>query len=91
MSEKYKNFWNKYLAEKDLVKKVNVEVQIVEDRCKGCMFCVEFCPNEVLEKSTTVNIKGFFPPKIKDLSKCSNCGFCTLVCPDFAIWIVEKK
>jgi NAD-dependent dihydropyrimidine dehydrogenase PreA subunit len=32
-----------------------------------------------------------YPPKVADESKCTLCGFCTAICPDFAIFTTEKK
>lgn len=64
-------------------------VQIIEDRCKGCGFCVEFCPQHVLVMSKRTNAKGFHPPELIDDSQCINCGLCALLCPDFAIFVQD--
>jgi NAD-dependent dihydropyrimidine dehydrogenase PreA subunit len=45
---------------------------------------------KVLEESEEINARGVHPPKIVDEDKCIICGFCTAVCPDFAIFVVEK-
>jgi 2-oxoglutarate ferredoxin oxidoreductase subunit delta len=64
------------------------EVFVIPDRCKGCRFCIEFCPNDVLAESTAINAKGYHYPVVAapqdDL--CAHCEFCTLVCPEFAIF-----
>jgi len=67
------------------------ELIIIEDRCKGCGFCVEYCPNAVLKISESFNSKGYHPPEVVDEDDCRYCGFCQLVCPDFAIFTVEKE
>jgi 2-oxoglutarate ferredoxin oxidoreductase subunit delta len=72
------------------VKRPKVEIHIIKDQCKGCGFCIKFCPQKVLEESQEINARGVHPPKVVDESKCLLCGFCTAVCPDFAIFVVEK-
>lgn len=67
------------------------EVHIIKDRCKGCEFCIEFCPREVLETSEEFNERGVHPPKVKENSKCVHCSFCEVICPDFAIYTIEKN
>lgn len=67
------------------------EVHIIKDRCKGCGFCIEFCPKDVLEESTEINQRGVRPPRVVDESRCALCGFCSAVCPDFAIFTKEKN
>lgn len=62
------------------------EVHIIQDRCKGCGFCVEFCPNDVLQLSDKFNIKGYHPPEVVQPDQCVNCKLCQLICPEFAIW-----
>ncbi|MBK5102588.1 MAG: 4Fe-4S binding protein, partial [Desulfobacteraceae bacterium] len=37
-------------------------VHIIEDRCKGCGYCIEFCPRAVIEFSAHFNQKGYHPP-----------------------------
>ena len=76
--------------DKEKVKPPKAEIQIITDECKGCGFCIKFCPKKVLEESQEINARGVHPPKIVDESKCVICSFCTVVCPDFAIFVVEK-
>ncbi len=55
------------------------------ERCKGCAFCVEFCPQKVLKLSADFNPKGFhYPVVVKD--ECINCTLCLSLCPDYAIY-----
>jgi len=67
------------------------QVYLIPDRCKGCGICVELCPQEVLEVSQQTNSKGYHLPEVisgKELS-CVHCEFCTLVCPEFAIFTLS--
>lgn len=64
-------------------------VHILEDRCKGCGFCVEYCPRDVLEMSPRYNVKGYHPPQVKKPDVCVNCHYCETICPDFAIFSIE--
>lgn len=66
-------------------------VHIIEERCKGCGFCVEFCPLHLLVTSKRTNSKGYHPPEIIDDWHCVNCGLCALLCPDFAIYVEEGE
>lgn len=67
------------------------EIHIIKDRCKGCGFCVEFCPKQVLVFSEEYNLKGYHPPVVKYPKKCISCDFCTRFCPDFAIYHLSNK
>jgi len=70
------------------------EFHVIADRCKGCGYCIEFCPEQILEASKEYNAKGYHPPKVKDglpPDACSGCGFCALICPEFAIFIRKKE
>ena len=66
------------------------EVLIIADRCKGCGFCVEYCPKGVLVLSEEFNIKGYHPPKVIKEGECVNCNLCEMICPDFAIFSVSE-
>lgn len=68
-------------------------VFINEDRCKGCAFCVAFCPVHCLVMSKRINFKGYLLPEMALPEKCTGCNMCGLYCPDFAIFgerIVNK-
>jgi len=64
-------------------------VYILEDRCKGCEYCIEYCPKQVLELSTEFNKKGYHPPVVIKPEDCVNCHYCEIICPEFAIYSVE--
>lgn len=66
-------------------------VYVIPARCKECRFCVEFCPREVLILSTETNPKGYRYPVIAPGKEeaCIHCEFCSLVCPEYAIYTVE--
>ncbi len=67
------------------------QIEITKDRCKGCGFCIEFCPRHVLKKSGEFNKKGYVVAAVENPEDCTNCGLCALICPDFAIRIVVAK
>ncbi|MBU3948853.1 MAG: 4Fe-4S binding protein [Proteobacteria bacterium] len=61
------------------------------DKCKGCGLCVDVCPKNVLEISTDVNEKGYFPALQVRPEDCVFCSTCCIMCPDVAISITETK
>jgi len=67
------------------------QVYIIPVRCKGCNYCIEFCPKDVLIESKDRNEKGYhFPIVAEDMTDaCIHCEFCSLVCPEFAIYTEE--
>ena len=67
------------------------KVNIIAYRCKGCKYCIEFCPGDVLAESKDFNEKGYHPPYVKEQGKCVNCNFCETVCPEFAIFVTEVE
>ena len=67
------------------------KIYIIDDRCKGCGYCVEFCPKKVLVVSDRFNVKGYHPPEVAYPERCVACGLCQLICPDFAIIVEAEK
>lgn len=62
-------------------KKIEKNILINENWCKGCGICVSLCPRKVLDtdsmgKATVVN-----------LDLCTCCKMCEKHCPDFAITV----
>ena len=72
-------------------KRVRGIVYINLNRCKGCGFCIAFCPPGVLEFSEQFNAQGYHPPRLTDAEGCTGCDLCGLYCPDFAIYAVMTK
>jgi 2-oxoglutarate ferredoxin oxidoreductase subunit delta len=64
-------------------------VTVFEDRCKGCGYCIAFCPRNVLNLSSRFNAKGYHPPEVTRPDDCVNCRFCEIICPEFAIYSTE--
>ena len=79
-------YWRQPL-DRDRIQVPHGTVHIIEERCKGCGFCVEFCPQNVLIMSEHTNSKGYHPPKLREDAQCVDCGLCALLCPDFAIYV----
>ena len=69
------------------------QVYLIPERCKGCNICVELCPQDVLQVSDQTNAKGYHLPEIvigKERA-CVHCEFCSVVCPEFAIFTLEVE
>ncbi|MFH0847047.1 MAG: ferredoxin family protein [Chloroflexota bacterium] len=65
--------------------KPRCKITIIQERCKGCGFCVEFCPKKALAISKVFSSKGYLCACPVDEADCANCRLCELICPDFAI------
>ncbi|MGD8543807.1 MAG: 4Fe-4S binding protein [Candidatus Bathyarchaeota archaeon] len=75
----------------DKTKIPHAEIRIIKERCRGCGFCIEFCPKDVLEVSDELNKKGAYPPRVVDETRCALCNFCQTICPDAAIFTIRKE
>ena len=78
-------FWRKPL-DSDTIKPPRGMIHVLKELCKGCSFCVEYCPKEVLKLSEEFNKKGYHPPIAVKEEDCVACGLCELICPEFAIY-----
>jgi len=69
----------------------NTPVWVNESRCKACDMCVAVCPAGVLamrpEPTSTLGAMI----EIVALESCIGCNECELACPDFAIYVADKK
>jgi len=66
-------------------------VFVKREVCKGCSFCIDFCPARALEFETEFNPKGYHYPVLARPEDCTGCDLCGLYCPDFAIHAVRFK
>jgi len=55
-----------------------IEIRIDEKLCKGCYYCIDMCPKNVLGKSDNLSPKGYIIARVEER-----------ICPDFAISVKE--
>ena len=60
-------------------------ISIDKERCKGCGFCADFCPRDVIKMTSELNRKGYTLPAVENDDGCLGCGFCEAICPEFAV------
>lgn len=64
-------------------------VIVNEDQCKGCGLCIDACPKNIISAADRLNMKGYHPAHVTDMSKCIGCAACATMCPDVAITVEE--
>ncbi len=66
-------------------------ITIDADRCKGCYFCVEYCPRKLITISKQHNKQGYFPAEflLEKEDRCTGCSLCAIMCPDTAIEVYK--
>jgi 2-oxoglutarate ferredoxin oxidoreductase subunit delta len=64
------------MSEAKKSKEIRGKVTIDTELCKGCGFCIEFCPPGVLEFSDEFNSKGYHPPRAVKPEACTIDGSC---------------
>ena len=69
----------------------NTAVWVSETRCKACDLCVTVCPSGVLamELDPTSTLGAML--RVEHPEDCIGCKECELACPDFAIFVAERK
>jgi 2-oxoglutarate ferredoxin oxidoreductase subunit delta len=68
-----------------------MKFNIIEDYCKGCGYCIEVCPKNVLKESNRINKKGYLLPETQNPKECIYCKKCELICPEMAITIEKEE
>ena len=80
------------MSEEQAVKKGKGTVFVRVEICKGCSFCIDFCPTHCLEFSHELQQEGVplpgagSPPRSAPVATCAG-----LYCPDFAIFGIRFK
>ena len=64
-------------------------IKIDQERCKGCSFCMEYCPTHSIVLSTRLNLKGYFVADFEATKGCTGCAVCALMCPEVAIEVYQ--
>jgi len=69
----------------------NTPVWTNEDRCKACDKCVSVCPAGVLAMRQDVHSTLGSMITVVHPEACIGCTDCELACPDFAIYVADRK
>lgn len=64
---------------------MSAHVEISQELCKSCGYCVDACPQRQLRIGTSVNAAGYRVVEMLDEAECTVCRTCTVVCPEAAI------
>jgi 2-oxoglutarate ferredoxin oxidoreductase subunit delta len=66
------------------------EVTIDERFCKGCGYCVKFCPHDcIVQPGDKFSPQGYLLPVLESAERCNACGICAWMCPDHAIEVFK--
>ncbi len=66
------------------------KILIDKQFCKGCRYCVEFCPKGAIRLSTALNSKGYSFAEFDEKKSCTGCATCALMCPETAIEVYRE-
>jgi 2-oxoglutarate ferredoxin oxidoreductase subunit delta len=64
---------------------------LIEDYCKGCGYCIQICPKNVLKESNRLNKRGYILPESENSNECIYCKKCELICPEMALTIEKEE
>ncbi len=69
----------------------NTPVWVNTSRCKACDICVDACPAGVLsmQQEPTSTLGAMI--SVVAPESCIGCNECELSCPDFAIYVADRK
>jgi len=72
-------------------RKKRFRVEINPRLCKGCYFCLKYCPRGVFSRSGEIGELGYVIAKVEHPEKCTGCRLCLIYCPDFATSVEEER
>jgi len=65
------------------------KIELRQDWCKGCYFCLDICPVKgIFTRASEIGPRGFQLVEINP-DGCTGCKLCELLCPDLAITVEE--
>jgi 2-oxoglutarate ferredoxin oxidoreductase subunit delta len=69
--------------------KIFIDIEV----CKGCLYCVEACPNDLIAAADRLNTKGYYPALFNpcDDNGCTACTLCAISCPEAAIEVYRDE
>ena len=84
------NNYARQYVEKAKKSRSSFEVKITDKFCKGCGYCIKYCPKDVIGYNEELNIKGYRTAKVLNGDGCIGCLNCATICPEAAISISKE-
>jgi len=69
----------------------NQPVWVNTSNCKACDICVSVCPSGVLAMRYEISSTLGAMISVEHPEACIGCNECELSCPDFAIYVADRK
>ena len=69
------------------------KIVIDSEMCKGCLYCAQACPNDLIAEAKKLNEKGYYPAEY-DASRegeCTACTLCAVSCPEAAVEVYRDE
>ncbi|MBO4782635.1 MAG: 2-dehydropantoate 2-reductase [Lachnospiraceae bacterium] len=82
--------YDKQYQDKSAKSGPSFKVKISDKFCKGCGYCIKYCPKKVLTAEDGLNAKGYVKVKVANQGDCIGCLQCSTVCPEAAITISKE-
>lgn len=80
-----------FLEKKKIAKKRKGKIEINEELCKGCKYCIMSCPTGAITMGDKLNSMGYFYACLTHPDKCTGCAICGMMCPDIAIEVWREE
>ncbi|MFC2003045.1 ferredoxin family protein [Chloroflexota bacterium] len=70
----------------------SAHIVIDMERCKGCYFCIAFCPKNIIGQASYNNQRGDTPVAVieEKADQCTGCLACAIMCPDMTITVYRR-
>ena len=66
------------------------KISIDKELCKGCKYCINFCPKGSIQLSIKLNTKGYSFAEHNEENNCTGCATCAVMCPEAAIEVYRE-
>jgi len=70
---------------------VRGKIIIDKDKCKGCEYCIIYCPKKCIELSHAINVRGVNFAVFSKPQECIACRICAQMCPEVCIEVIQRK